>query len=1765
MKTILHSLFLLFVVALSSLGAAVDLDHDNVGDVWRLKYGVLGAASLDSDGDGATNVQESGAGTNPMLPSDVMAVQSMQLVGSQLTLNWPSIVGKRYKVEGTTNITNVSSWADVTPIFMEGTGTLMSAVVTTTGPGTFYRIAVYDKDTDGDGVTDWEELQLGLDPENGFSHGLAEIGDLAWVMGGLAAPSVVTIVAPSNEVGENSLTPASYTVKRTGGIAPLTVNFTVSGSATAGADYAALGTSVSLPIAATSATIALQPTPDANVEPPEAVVVSLTPHASYTVGEPGAAGILITDTVSANGTGLRAEFWNEISSGVNRITDTNPAKFAGAPAVSRVDATVDYDWADTTTQGVGSPAVGVNTDYFASRWSGEVLPEFSQYYTFSFEVNRAGRVWVNGQLLINNWPPNAVGSNTYTGIIELQAGRRYPILVEQYETTTTAEAHLRWQSVSQVNPQTGNPNELHIIPQSRLFPTQVPQITSALETYTFIGGPTFNYQIAASGSPTSFAAANLPPGLTMNETGLISGNPAQPGDWQVVLSASNASGTGSAILKLTVLQTGGGVVREYWENVDGTSVASIPTGLPLTSTTLLTSLQGPVNVDEEDGYGARIRGYITAQTTGTYTFWLSADHAAQLRISDDTEPVNAWLRAELTAPSTAAPNWSTAAKTELLQLYAGRKYYFEVLHKDAGGDDHLAIGWAKPGESTAAPSEIIPGYVLTQYTPAAPISGASTLYTTSMHAQGGAITGGFGSGTIVMSADKTALKLYFNYGNLTTGVTSKHLHSDADGGQIIYDIDDFTPDADGGYTWNITAVSGIADKDNDGDSDAADIVKLIESGNAYLNIHTASYPAGEIRGNFRLAAGSQTFTPPAAPPSFVDDHLDYAAAARFLTQSTFGASPTSIAEVQSLGYEGWLDAQFAKPITLAYPYVFENRDRTDTQGATYGSSLMFNSWWKNAVTAQDQLRQRVAFALSEILVTSNADGSPLDNRADATSDYYDMLLIGFLDSTHEPNKVNPVTSPVLSVIPGITGYGGSATLQSGAFGNFRDILIATTLHPAMGRYLDMVRNDKPNLSTGQIPNENYAREIMQLFSLGLNRMHPDGTLILDSKGLPIPTYDEAAIIGFAHVFTGWDWFYTGNTSTSNSFSASTNYLEPMRETPRRHFVGQKRLLNNVVIPGLSTAGGLPLDPYASSHSSTQYNDPAYTALAAQELLITHDKLFNHPNVGPFICRQLIQRMVTSTPSPGYIYRVVQKFNDNGSGVRGDMKAVVKQILLDYEARSTTARTAQGYGKQREPIIRVANVARAFPPQVNLSGTWDQDGGAIYINTTAAHRLTSGQSFALTFGDATTPPPPAPPAIRPPRALSATYSTSTLGNTYTMGTNTFAVRAKDCYRGTYEKMAGVLTVTVTSGVSHGLASGTRAYVRFREGALSALSGLYPITVTSATVLTLDLPAGNGGLATTGTPTCDISVMTGSYSLPAPTLPATSGTATITCNSEHGLTDGANVYLDFKIDTNAFSPVDGLHTITRLDEYRFTVTAEYPAGSTGTLSNQFVGSAEAPVLNRGGHSAGYALLGSYGDFTMGSTDTDLGQTPMASPTVFNYFLPDYQYPGNLAAAGLYTPEFQLTSDTTTIAQANFLYNGFFNPNYTSGFSSFKSGAADVPMDISPWMDLRPGSANPWTDDNTALPTNDNLRNFIREMSKLLMAGQMSTAMEDEIYNFVTYRANSVGAPTTYTNIAYTNGTTTSFATTVSATTLTHRRDRVRSVIHLIVTSPEFSIQK
>ena len=399
---------------------------------------------------------------------------------------------------------------------------------------------------------------------------------------------------------------------------------------------------------------------------------------------------------------------------------------------------------------------------------------------------------------------------------------------------------------------------------------------------------------------------------------------------------------------------------------------------------------------------------------------------------------------------------------------------------------------------------------------------------------------------------------------------------------------------------------------------AQDILNEIHGGTAYLNIHTATYPAGEIKGFFTLQAASQAFKIPPPPPAWTDDHTSRNAASRFLIQSTFGPTQNDLNtananSVLNLGYNGWIDYQVSLPATRLYPVVFTSRNQTDPASNTFSQGQLFSAWWRNAVTAPDQLRQRVAFALSEILVTSE-DGV-LDERADAMSSYYD-------------------------------------TLVDKAFGNFKDMLKAVTLHPAMGRYLDMLRNDKPDKNTGRIPNENYAREIQQLFSIGLNRLHPDGSLILNSKGQLIPTYDQNAIIGFAHVFSGWDYGYSGNYRTS--FGATANWIDPMREVPVRHFTGQKRLLNNVVLPGLTTVGGQPLDPYAT-HTAAQYGDPAYQALPGQDLDSAHDALFNHPNCGPFICRQLIQRLVTSTPSRGYLYRVVLAFNNNDSGVRGECR------------------------------------------------------------------------------------------------------------------------------------------------------------------------------------------------------------------------------------------------------------------------------------------------------------------------------------------------------------------------------------------------------------------------------------------------------------------------------------------------------------------------------
>lgn len=387
-------------------------------------------------------------------------------------------------------------------------------------------------------------------------------------------------------------------------------------------------------------------------------------------------------------------------------------------------------------------------------------------------------------------------------------------------------------------------------------------------------------------------------------------------------------------------------------------------------------------------------------------------------------------------------------------------------------------------------------------------------------------------------------------------------------------------------------------------------------------------------------------------------------AVRFLEQATFGATPDSIAHVQQVGFKAFLDEQFNAPIT-GYPALTPPTSLNQTTfcgsptqtdpnyNPNYSTCIRDNftmypvqlAFFKNALYGQDQLRQRVAFALSQILVTSGVSIRP----SYAMREYQQLLL-------------------------------------NDAFANYRQIMNDVTLSPTMGDYLDMVNNRKASSTTGAQPNENYARELLQLFSIGTIRLNQDGTPLLDQQGREIPTYDQDTITNFARVMTGFT--YAPFPSATPKSENPANYLAPMIPNPvapYQHDTGPKQLLNGALLPGGQTA--------------------------TKDLSDALDNVFNHPNVAPFICKQLIQHLVTSNPSPAYVGRVSAVFNNNGAGVRGDMKAVITAILLDPEARGDV-KTDPNYGKLREPVLFVTNFLRA----TNATSDGDLSGGSFSVNS-----------------------------------------------------------------------------------------------------------------------------------------------------------------------------------------------------------------------------------------------------------------------------------------------------------------------------------------------------------------------------------------------------------------------------------------------------------------
>ncbi|MCH7227511.1 DUF1800 family protein [Haloferula sp. A504] len=363
-------------------------------------------------------------------------------------------------------------------------------------------------------------------------------------------------------------------------------------------------------------------------------------------------------------------------------------------------------------------------------------------------------------------------------------------------------------------------------------------------------------------------------------------------------------------------------------------------------------------------------------------------------------------------------------------------------------------------------------------------------------------------------------------------------------------------------------------------------------------------------------------------------------AARFLMQASFGPTPESIDRVREIGYEAWIDEQLALPPSRLRPYVQEiKRDAADgrldplydfNEGGGYVTGYNVTTpWARHAIDAPDQLRQRVAFALSQILVVSRRDAQ-LAERVEGLATYYDMLI-------------------------------------DQAFGDYGGLLHDVSLHPVMGWYLSHVGNQKADPSIPRFPDENYAREIMQLFSIGLWDLNMDGTRKTDEFGQPIETYGNGEITELARVFTGL--FFDAPWGWGSGGWADDHYVKPMVMHPDYHDFESKTLLGGIVIPAR--------DPSAEN--------------GLRDIRDAVDSLVRHPNTAPFISKKLIQFLVTANPSPAYVGRVAAVFADDGSGARGNLGAVVKAILLDSEARAVP--TDPAFGKTREPVIRTMHLAR----------------------------------------------------------------------------------------------------------------------------------------------------------------------------------------------------------------------------------------------------------------------------------------------------------------------------------------------------------------------------------------------------------------------------------------------------------------------------------------
>jgi uncharacterized protein (DUF1800 family) len=449
---------------------------------------------------------------------------------------------------------------------------------------------------------------------------------------------------------------------------------------------------------------------------------------------------------------------------------------------------------------------------------------------------------------------------------------------------------------------------------------------------------------------------------------------------------------------------------------------------------------------------------------------------------------------------------------------------------------------------------------------------------------------------------------------------------------------------------------------------------------------TVAMPAG------RLAAvkvvnpnpGTATSTPIAAPVRLASEKMPYGDAVRFLEMTTWGPTPQSVVDIQTMGPDAWLAAQITKPAS-AWP---------DPNTATEGVARLQTAFFNIALNGDDQLRQRASFALAQILVVS------------AVKDLQFEQMVSY-----------------------------QRLMGDHAFGTYRDLLTAITLNPSMGDFLDMVNNDKANPTAGTVANENYAREAMQLFTLGLAQLDPQGVPIT-AGGATVPEYDQSTVSEMAKVMTGWT--YGPTPGFGSLWKNMPYYFGPMVAFEAHHDTTQKNI--NLPIPCVISAGGT----------------------AASDLGAALDCLYRQSNMAPFVSYRLIQRFVMSAPSPAYVGRVASVFQSSG----GDLPTVIRALLTDTEAQS------EGAGKLAEPILYATGLLRALNATVTAADALTNQ--ATLMGQTP---LTPGSVFSY-FSPFYRVPGMTPPPVAPEfQAMNAATALARANFAYRAATNGISASIK----------------------------------------------------------------------------------------------------------------------------------------------------------------------------------------------------------------------------------------------------------------------------------------------------------------------------------------------------------------------------------------------------